>query len=132
MAVKFSGDISAESARGQKIEEQVVTDLDAHDDENRPSSTSSAVAEERKGVSSKNTIDEIADAITGGNDIGLWVLGPVNVPEKLQEYWLKYETDSFVMKSLFQNMMFNNREKLETCHGYVPQVLSVARTTMTK
>jgi len=50
VAVKFSGDISAESARGQKIEEQVVTDLDAHNDENRPNLTSSAVAEERNEI----------------------------------------------------------------------------------
>jgi len=28
----------------------------------------------------------MADAITGGNDIGLWL---ANIPEKLQEYWLK-------------------------------------------
>jgi len=95
VAVESSEDISAESARGQKIEEQVVTDLDAHDHENRPNLTSSAAAEERKDVSSKNAIDEIADAITGGNDIGLWVLWPVNVPEKMQEYWLKYETGYF-------------------------------------
>jgi len=38
--------------------------------------TSSAVAEERQDISSTNTIDEIADAITGGNDIGLWALWP--------------------------------------------------------
>ena len=50
VAVKFSGDISAESAREQKIEEQVVTDLDAHNDENRPNLTSSAVAEERNEI----------------------------------------------------------------------------------
>ena len=50
MAVKFSGDISAQSAREQKIEEQVVTDLDAHNDENRPNLTSSAVAEERNEI----------------------------------------------------------------------------------
>jgi len=53
VAVKSSGDISAESVRGQKIEEHVVTDLDLRNDENRPSSTSSAVAEERQDVSSK-------------------------------------------------------------------------------
>ena len=62
-------------------------------DENRPSLiTSSAVAEQRQGVSSKNTTDEMADAITAGNDIGLW---PANIPEKIREYWLKYGTDSF-------------------------------------
>ena len=28
------------------------------------------------------TIDEMADAITGGNDVGRWVLWPVNIPEQ--------------------------------------------------
>jgi len=69
--VQSSGDISAEPVSRQKIEEHFVTDLDQRNDENRPSSTSSAVAEERQDVSSKNTIDEMAEAITGGNDIGL-------------------------------------------------------------
>jgi len=41
-----------------------VTDLDLRNDENRPSLTSSAVAEERQDLSSKNAIDEMADAIT--------------------------------------------------------------------
>ena len=59
-----------------------VTDSDVGNDENRPSVTSSAVAEEHQNVSSKHTIDEMADAITGGNDIGLWALWPANVPEK--------------------------------------------------
>jgi len=54
-----------------------------------------AVAEERQDVSSKNTIDEIADAITGGNDMGIWALWPANILEKMREYWLKYEADSF-------------------------------------
>jgi len=36
VAVKPSGDISAEPARGQKIEEHVVTDLDVRNDANRP------------------------------------------------------------------------------------------------
>ena len=63
-----------------------MTDLDLHIYENRPSLTSSAVAEERQDVSSKNTLDEMADAITGGNDIGLWALWPANIPEKMQEY----------------------------------------------
>jgi len=53
VAVKSSGDISAERVSGQKIEEHVVTDLDLRNDENKPSSTSSVVAEERKDVSSK-------------------------------------------------------------------------------
>jgi len=95
VAVKSRGDISAEPVRGQKIEEHVVTDLDLRNDENRPGLTSSAAAEEHQDVSSKNTIDEMADAITGGNDVGLWSLWPVSVPEKMREYWLKFETGSF-------------------------------------
>jgi len=50
MAVKSSRDISAEPASGQKIEEHVVTDIDLHNDEHRPSSTSSAVAEEHQDI----------------------------------------------------------------------------------
>jgi len=72
-----------------------VTDFDLRNDENRPSLTSSAVAEERQNVLSKNTMDEMADAITGGNDIGLWALWPANIAEEMLEYWLKYETGSF-------------------------------------
>ena len=71
MAVKFSGDISTEAVRGQKIEEH-VTGLDLRNDENRLSLTSGAVAGKRQEVSSKNTMDEMADAITEGKDIGLW------------------------------------------------------------
>ena len=82
MAVKSSGEISAEPASGQEIEEHVVTDLDLRNDENRPSSTSSAVAEERQDVSTKKTINEMADAITGGNNIGLSALWPANIPKK--------------------------------------------------
>ena len=48
LAVKSSGDISAEPVKGQKIEEHVVTDLDLRNDENRPSLTSSAAAEKVK------------------------------------------------------------------------------------
>jgi len=40
-------------------------------------------------------MNEMSDTITGGNDIGLWVLWPANTPEKMREYWLKYETGSF-------------------------------------
>jgi len=47
VAVKSSGDISAEPVRGQKIEEHVVTDVDVRTDENRHSLTSGAIAEER-------------------------------------------------------------------------------------
>ena len=39
-------------------------------------------------LSSKHTIDELSDAITGGKDIGLW---SSNIPEKMREYWLKNE-----------------------------------------
>ena len=56
---------------------------DLRNDENGSSLASSAVTEERQDVSSKNTIDEMADAITGGNDtIGLWALWSANIPEK--------------------------------------------------
>ena len=79
--MKSSGYISVEPLRGQKIEEHVVTDLDLCNDEYRPRLTSSAVAEERQ-VSSKSRIDEMADTITGGNDIGLWIFWPANIPEK--------------------------------------------------
>jgi len=65
-----------------------VTDLDQHNDENRSSLITSAVAEESQDVSSKN-------AITGGNNIGLWALWPANIPEQMREYWLKHETGSF-------------------------------------
>ena len=58
-----------------------MTDLDLRNDENRPSLTSSAVAE-RQDVSSKNTVNEMADAVTGGNHIDLWALWPANIPEK--------------------------------------------------
>jgi len=37
----------------------------------------------------------MADAIAGGNDIGLWALCPANIPEKMREYWLKCERGSF-------------------------------------
>jgi len=74
-------------------------------DENRPSLTSRAVAKERQDVSSKNTVDEMANGITGANVIGVWALSPANTPEKMQCV-------------------------TETCHGNEPQVLFVARTTM--
>jgi len=82
VTVKSSGDISAEPVRGQKIEDHVVTDLDLRNDKNRPRLTSSAIAEERHDVKSKNTIDQLVDAITGGNDIGLWALWAATTPEK--------------------------------------------------
>jgi len=53
--VKSSKDISAEPVRGQKIDEPVVADLYVRNNENRPKHT-------------KNTIDELAGAITGGKD----------------------------------------------------------------
>jgi len=37
----------------------------------------------------------VADAITGANDIGLWALWPASIPEKMRQFWLKYETSSF-------------------------------------
>jgi len=44
------------------------------------------VAEEHQEVSLKNTTDEMADAITVGNDIGLW---SATIPEEMQKYWMK-------------------------------------------
>jgi len=44
------------------------------------------VAEERQEVSSKSTIDQMAAAITGGNDISL---RSANILENVREYWLK-------------------------------------------
>jgi len=82
VAVKSSGDISAEPVRGKKIEELVVTDLDLCNDENRPSLTSGAAAEELQDVSSKSTIDEMADVITGSNQIGV---ESGNIPEKCRK-----------------------------------------------
>jgi len=75
VAVKSNGDIFEEPVRGQKIEKHVITEFDLRNDENRPSLTSSAVAEDRQDVSSKNTIDKIADPTTEGNDIGLRASG---------------------------------------------------------
>jgi len=49
------------------------------------------VADERQDVSFKNTIDEMTDAISVGNDIGLW---SATIPEEMQKYWLKDETGS--------------------------------------
>jgi len=55
----------AEPVRKQKIEKHAVTDLDLRNDENRPSlSTGGAPVAERQEVSSKNTIDKMADATT--------------------------------------------------------------------
>jgi len=88
VAVKARGDISVQPVRGQKIEEHVFTDLDVGNDDNTPSLSSGAVAEERQEVSLKNTIDGLSDTITGGRDIGLW---SSNIPEKMWEYWLKNE-----------------------------------------
>jgi len=90
--VKSSGDISAEPVRGQKIVEHVTLRSTQLDDENRPSLTSGAVAGKRQ-VSSENTVDEMADAITAYNDIGLW---STNIPEEMK-YWLKNETGSLTL-----------------------------------
>jgi len=56
VAVKSSGDISAEAVRAQKIEKHVVTDLDLRNDVIGHSLTNGAAAEDRQEVSSKNTI----------------------------------------------------------------------------
>jgi len=123
VAVKSTGDISAEPVRGQKIEEHVVTDLDVRNDDDRPGLTSGAVAEEGREVSSENTIDELVDAITGGKDIGFW---SSNIPEKMRGYWLKKQ------KLFFLNMMFHNAEKTETSHGNATRILFASRTTTPK
>jgi len=47
----------------------MLSQTDVRNDENRPSLTSGAAAEKRQEVSMKNTIDELADAITGGKDL---------------------------------------------------------------
>jgi len=80
-----------------------VADLDICNDENRSCLTSSVVAEERHDVSLKNTIDEMADATTGGNDIGLWAFWPATVPEKCGNIgWdMKQVLFDIVMKSHF-------------------------------
>jgi len=50
-----------------------LTSLDVRNDDNRPSLTSSAAADYRQEVSSKNTVDELTDAIFEDIDIGLWL-----------------------------------------------------------
>jgi len=68
--MKSTGDVSAEPVRGRKSKNIFLqTDLDGRNDENRPSSTTCAAAEERQEVSSKNTIDELSDIFTEGKDI---------------------------------------------------------------
>ena len=76
---------SCGTSKRTDIEEQVIADLDVRNDANRPSFTSGGAAKERQEVSSKNTIDELSEAITGCKDIGLW---SSNIPEKMREYWL--------------------------------------------
>jgi len=126
-------EISAEPVKGQKIEEHVVTDFDLRNDENNVV-TSSAVAEERQDVSSKNTIDEMADVITGGNDIGLWALWPANIPDKMWEYGLKFETGTFWQcdETSFLKHDVPQHRKDRNVSRNVPQVLFVARTTTAK
>jgi len=71
-----------EPLSGQKIEEHAVTDLDPRNDENRPSLTSGTPpVTDRQEVSSKSTVDEMANATTRGNNIGLW---PANIPERMR------------------------------------------------
>ena len=84
----------------------VVTDLDARNDDSRSTLTSGAATEERQEVSSKNMIDELSGAITGGKDIGLW---SSNIPEKLREYWLKNG-----MLFLKHDIPHHKRQKLVT------------------
>jgi len=120
--VKSSGDISREPVTGQKIEEHVVTDLNVRNDDNRPSLTSGAVAEERQEVSSKNTIDELSGAITGGN---------ISVSSH-PIYRRKCGNIGWKTRSWFWNMMFHNTEKRETLHENSPQILFGARTTTPK
>ena len=78
----------------------------------------------------------MADAIAGGNDIGLWAFWPANLPEKTREYWLKYETGSYwhcdEKSFLEHDVPLDNTDKTETSHGNVPQILFVARNTMPK
>jgi len=121
VAVKSTGDISAEPVTGQNTEEHVLSDLDVRNDKNRPSLTSDAVAEERQAVLSRNTIDELADAITGDKDIGLW-------SSKIA-YRKKCGNIARKTKSYFLNIMFHNTE---TRHGNATQILLVARTTTSK
>ena len=68
------------AVRGQKIEAHAVTDLVLRNHDNRPSLTSGAapVAEEHQGASSKNTMDEMAAAITGGKNVGFSL---ANIPK---------------------------------------------------
>jgi len=107
--------------------------VDLCNDENWPSPSSSAVIDVQV-ASRKNTRDEMADAITGGNDIGLRALWPANIPEKCGKIgWnMKQLLFDIVIKSNFWNMIFHKTKKAETSHGNVPQVLFVARTTMAK
>jgi len=59
----------------------------------------------------------MADTITGGNDIGVWAFWPANIPEKMWEYWLKYETGSFshcVMSFLKHDVPQHRKDKLVT------------------
>jgi len=78
-------------------------------------------------------MSDMADAITGGSDIGLWALWPANLPEEGGNIgWnMKQVLFDIVLKFIL-NMMFYNTEKTETCQGNVTQVLFVARTTMAK
>ena len=72
VAVKSSGDISEEPEEDSKARNKLWQSISTHNDENRPSLTSgAATVAELQEVSSKNTINEMADPISGGNDIGL-------------------------------------------------------------
>jgi len=121
VTVKSSGDISAEPVREQKSEEHVVTDLDGRNDENRPSLTSGAAAE-RQEVSSKNTIDELSDAITGGKRYRSLVI----------QYTGKDAGILVEKRKVICKTRCSTTQKTETRHGNAPQILFVARTTTPK
>jgi len=57
----------------RKSKNMLLQVLDVRNDDNRPSLTSSAAADYRQEVSSKNTVDELTDAIFEDIDIGLWL-----------------------------------------------------------
>jgi len=86
VTVKSSGDIFAQPVRVQKIGDYAVTDLHLRKDSPSLSSGAAPLVEELQAKSSKNTIDEMVDAVTSGNAIGL---RPAIMPGKMREYWLK-------------------------------------------
>ena len=69
----------------------------------------------------------MADAITGGNDIGLW---SANIPEKCRNIDWKMTQVLFdvVMESYFWTMLFHNQKRKKL----VTEMNRVARTTTAK